>query len=97
MHGLPVGFALTGAKADERGTVLDILTGSPDLARLGGQTLIADKGYYGREFEAALPALGVRLLRPARKGETERPGTRFFKPLRQTIKSINDMPLDSLI
>ncbi len=90
VHGLPVGFALTGAKADERITLLAILTGSPDLARHGGQTLIADKGYYGREFEAALPGLGVSLLRPARKGESERPGTRFFKPLRQTIESIND-------
>ena len=30
------------------------------------------------------------LLRPARKGEPERPGARFFKPLRQVIESIND-------
>jgi hypothetical protein len=29
-------------------------------------------------------------LRPARKGEPERPGARFFKPLRQVIESIND-------
>jgi hypothetical protein len=90
LHGLPVGFALTGAKADERSTLLDILTASPDLTRHRGQTLIADKGYHGREFEAALPELGIRLLRPARKGEPERPGARYFKPLRQTIESIND-------
>jgi hypothetical protein len=88
--GLPVGFALTGAKADERHTLLDILTGDPELAARGHQTLIADKGYYGREFEATLPKLGVTLLRPARKGETERPGSRFFKPMRQIIESIND-------
>jgi len=30
------------------------------------------------------------LLRPARTREPERPGARFFKPLRQTIESIND-------
>ena len=30
LHGLPVGFALTGAKADERHTLLDILTADPD-------------------------------------------------------------------
>nr|WP_279580051.1 hypothetical protein [Fodinicola feengrottensis] len=28
-------------------------------------------------------------LRPARKGETERPGAHLFKPLRQVIESIN--------
>jgi hypothetical protein len=89
MHGLPVGFALTGAKADERTTLLDILA-DPALARAGTQTLIADKNYYGREFEAALPELGITLLRPARKGEPDRPGSRFFKPLRQIIESIND-------
>ncbi len=55
VHGLPVGFALTGAKADERHTLLhiidSILTGDPDLVDLAdrdGQTLIADKNYYGR-------------------------------------------------
>jgi hypothetical protein len=32
----------------------------------------------------------MTLLRPARDGEPERPGTRFFKPLRQVIESIND-------
>jgi hypothetical protein len=31
VHGLPVGFALTGAKADERHTLLSILTGNPAL------------------------------------------------------------------
>ena len=30
------------------------------------------------------------LLRPARKGEPGRPGTRFFRPLRQIIESVND-------
>jgi hypothetical protein len=90
VHGLPVGFALTGAKADERHTLLAILSSDPDLASRVGQTLIADKNYYGREFEAALPALGISLLRPARKGEPERAGARHFKPLRQIIESIND-------
>jgi hypothetical protein len=30
------------------------------------------------------------LLRPARKGERERPGAHLFKPLRQIIESINE-------
>jgi hypothetical protein len=32
----------------------------------------------------------VTLLRPARKGEPQRPGSRFFRPLRQIIESVND-------
>src|SRR5215469_11516793 len=91
LGGLPVGFALTGAKADERQTLLSILTADPGLAALlPGQILLGDKNYYGRDFEAALAAEGACLLRPARKGEAELPGTRFFRPLRQTIESVND-------
>ena len=91
LHGLPVAFALTGAKADERQTLLDLLGADPDLITIRpGQTLIADKHYYGRDFEADLHAAGLRLLRPARKGEPEPADQRFFKPLRQTIESIFD-------
>jgi hypothetical protein len=90
LGGLPIGFALTGAKADERHTLLDILTDPALAAHRPGQTVIADKNYYGRDFEATLTHSGVQLLRPARKGEPERPGARYFKPLRQVIESIND-------
>ncbi|TQN42791.1 DDE family transposase [Blastococcus colisei] len=91
LHGLPVGFALTGAKADERAVLLDILDADPALtADRREQVVIADKNYYGREFEGTLADAGLNLLRPARKGEAERPGTRFFRPLRQVIESIND-------
>jgi hypothetical protein len=91
LHGLPVAFALTGAKADERQVLLGLLDQDPTL--LGarpGQTLIADKNYYGKDFETILDQAGLNLLRPARKGEPERVGQRFFKPLRQTIESIFD-------
>src|SRR4051794_12017089 len=92
LHGLPVGFALTGAKADERHTLLAILDTDPTLTGPGrdGQILIADKNYYGREFEAALASAGLALPRPARRGEAPRAGSAFFKPLRQVIESIND-------
>jgi Transposase DDE domain len=90
LGGLPIGFALTGAKADERQTLLGILAADPALAAARpGQTLIADRQYYGTAFEAALTAQQLRLLRPARKGEPERAGAHLFKPLRQTIESIN--------
>ena len=90
LGGLPIAFALTGAKADERQTLLAILAADPTLAATRpGQTLIADRQYYGAQFEATLTAQHLRLLRPARKGEHERPGAHLFKPLRQTIESIN--------
>jgi hypothetical protein len=75
LQGLPVAFALTGAKADERQVLLAIFDADPDLrASRPGQTLIGDKNYFGAEFEAGLAGAGARLLRPARKGEPERAG-----------------------
>jgi hypothetical protein len=91
LHGLPVGFALTGAKADERQVLLDMLGNDPDLvATRSGQIVIGDKNYFGADFETTLADAGIQLLRPARKSEPDRPGARFFKPLRQVIESIND-------
>ncbi len=90
LSGLPIGAALTGAKADERTVLLDLISDPTLAGHRPGQILIADKNYFGREFEATLATTGVQLLRPARKGENERSGARFFKPLRQVIESIND-------
>ena len=90
LHGLPITFALTSAKAVDREVLVDLLAVEPQLAAARpGQLLVADKNYYGREVETILSELGVRLLRPARKGEPQRPGDRLFKPLRQLIESVN--------
>jgi Transposase DDE domain len=90
LSGLPVGFALTGAKADERQTLLEVFRADPSLtAHRPGQTLIGDKNYFGAEFEALLADASLHLMRPARKDEAERPGAHLFKPLRQTVESIN--------
>jgi Transposase DDE domain len=90
LHGLPVGFALAGAKADERQVLLAIVDDAELAALLPGRTLIGDKNYYGRDFEAVLARAGLHLLRPARQGEPGRAGSQFFKPLRQIIESVND-------
>jgi len=82
--------SLTGAKAEKRQVLLSILDDTGLAALLPGQTLIGDKSYYGRDFEAALSQAGLHLLRPARQGEPARPGAQFFRPLRQTIESVND-------
>jgi hypothetical protein len=87
---LPVGFALTGAKADERTVLLDILDDPGLAAGRVRQAIIGDKNYYGARFETTLAGGGICLLRPARKGEAQRPGARFFKSLRQIIESVND-------
>jgi len=89
LQGLPVGWALTGAKADEREVLNAVLEATPGLDRANRQVVIADKAYYGRAFEAGLDHAGIELFRPARKGEAPRAGQRFFKPLRQVIESIN--------
>lgn len=96
LHGLPLGWAVTGAKADERLVLADIVASTPALAQTLAAAehdrlvLIGDKNYYGKAFEADLADAGIDLLRPTRKGERPRPGERFFKPLRQVIESIND-------
>jgi hypothetical protein len=90
VHGLPVAWMLTGAKADERQVLAHMLDVCPAPAGGHAQIIIGDKNYFGREFEAEVEGRGLVLLRPARKGEQERPGARFFKPLRQIIESVND-------
>ena len=90
LSGLPVLFALAGAKADERETLLGMLEAGRDVADAHpGQTLIGDKNYFGRSFEADLTERELTLLRPARKGEARRAGQELFKPLRQVIESVN--------
>lgn len=85
--GLPIMWAVTGAKTSER-DVVDQLT---DVYRptTGHHTLIADKGYASRELEQSLHHRGIHLLRPPRRGEPQQPGVRYFKPLRQIIESVN--------
>lgn len=99
VHGLPLAWALTGAKADERQVFEHLVDTTPALAGAlqrardrGGrrQITIGDKNYFGRAFETGLEEAGIELLRPARKGERPRAGQRFFKPLRQVIESVFD-------
>ncbi len=83
--GLPISFALAGAKTDERDILADLVSDAR-IAR-HGQTVIADKGYRSRSLEDQLEELGIELIRPATKTERPRPGKQFLKPFRQTIES----------
>lgn len=86
--GLPVACALTGAKADERDTALDMIALNPELHR-SGQTLMADKGYRSASFEAELNNVGITLIRPTFGTDKPRPHQRFLRPFRQIIESVN--------
>src|SRR5258708_26765419 len=90
LSGLPVLFAIAGANADERQTLLGILEAGRDVMEdHPGQTLIGDKNYFGKDFEAELTERHLALLRPVRKGEARRAGQHLLKPLRQVIESVN--------
>lgn len=86
--GLPVAYALAGAKIDERDTALDMLSLDPTLVR-PGQTLMADKGYRRASFETELNNAGITLIRPSMRNEAPRPGQRYLRPFRQIIESVN--------
>jgi hypothetical protein len=90
LHGLRVMFALAGAKADERETLLDMPENAADIVDARpGQTLIGDKNSFGRAFEEDLTERQITVLRPVRKGEAKRSGQYLFTPLRQVIESVN--------
>ena len=87
--GLPIAYALTSAKTDERDTALAMLELDSNLTGRTGQILMGDKGYRSATFEAAINAGGVTLIRPTYGKEPDRPGQRFLRPFRQIIESIN--------
>jgi hypothetical protein len=89
--GLPITFALSNPKIDERDVAIDLFEADHSLlAGRDGQTIIADKGYASAEFETRLAQHGAQLVRPARKRDKPRPGARQLKAFRQIIESVND-------
>jgi hypothetical protein len=80
--GTPRAAALIAADRPEREVALTLL---PRALR-GGETIVCDKGYAGREFAAAVDALGATVVRPARKNEPHT-GARLSM-IRQRIESI---------
>jgi transposase len=81
--GTPRALELTSPKIDERDVGLVLLE---RCQRRGGETLLADKGYAGRQFAAAVSQLDATIVRPRRKDE---PGNGpHLAPIRQRIESI---------
>jgi hypothetical protein len=52
----------------------------------GGETIVCDKGYAGREFAEAVARLGATVLRPPRRTEPQRGP--HLAPIRQRIESV---------
>jgi len=81
--GTPRALTLASPKRDEREVGLELLG---RCARAGGETVLADKGYAGREFADAVAKLNATIIRPRRKNE---PGHGpHLAPIRQRIESI---------
>ena len=91
VHGLPVAFALTNAKTDEREVLVDLVSMQPNMFHHpGGLILVVDKGYRDREVETWLGDRGITVVRPAYRGEPQRPGRGLLRAVRQSIESVNE-------
>ena len=80
--GTPRAAALVAADRAEREVARSLL---PHVLR-GGEALVTDKGYAGREFELAVAGMDAKLLRPARRDEPDN-GLQLSS-IRQRIESI---------
>ncbi len=91
VHGLPVAFALSTAKTDEREVLVDLVTLQPNMFHHpDGLILVVDKGYRDRDIETWLNERGITVIRPAYANEAPRPGRALLHAVRQTIESVND-------
>jgi len=80
--GTPRAFTLAAPRRDEREVALELL----ERAARGGEVLVCDKGYAGRDFAAGAADLDVVVARPTRKDE---PGDGpHLSQIRQRIESI---------
>jgi hypothetical protein len=81
--GTPRAFKLASPKRDEREVGLELI----ELCRrTGGETILGDKGYAGREFAHQVAELGATIVRPRRRDESGR--GLHLAPIRQRIESI---------
>jgi hypothetical protein len=97
VHGLPVAFALTNPKADERDVLVDLVSLQPHMFHHpDGLILVVDKGYRDRTTETWLNDNGITVIRPAYRTDPPRPGRAMLRAVRQSIESVNDTLKDQL-
>jgi hypothetical protein len=81
--GTPRALALAAPGRDEREVGLELLARCP---RTGGETLVGDKGYAGRDFACAVSQMNATIVRPRRADESGHHV--HLAPIRQRIESI---------
>ena len=87
--GMPIAWCLANPKLGERDVCLDLITIAVETGRLApAVTVLADKGLAGREIETWIAQLGIRMMRPDRRDETQRHGN--LGGVRQWIEAIFD-------
>jgi hypothetical protein len=86
-EGTVTGFGLANPKlTGEREAVVGTLRSVPANRPAPGTLLVGDKGFAGRDFQAALNSLELGIVRPARKDKPD--GEGFPNWLRQRIEAI---------
>jgi hypothetical protein len=84
IDGVPLGYDLVGPKTgEERQSALDLASAHR------GSVLFADKGLWGRELDASMELIGVRLITPERHRLGKRPPPELAKArIRLVIESL---------
>jgi hypothetical protein len=84
---MPISFCLAPANEPEREVAAAMLDRARHAGLLdGGEIIVSDKGFAGREFEQIIASLDATLVRPDRKDEPRRFGN--LGHVRQWIESI---------
>jgi Transposase DDE domain len=83
IKGVPVGYDLVGPKTGtERDTALELAAAHPGI-------WFADGGFWGREYDASMQLVGVRLITPDKHRLGQRPPTEMAKArIRLIIESV---------
>ncbi len=80
--GTPMALSLCSPKRGEREVALEMIARTVR----GGEIVLGDKGYAGREFEGQAGDLGVTIVRPSRKNEPD--NQLRLSTIRQRVESI---------
>ena len=82
-RGLPLGYTIVPANEKEHEPLADLLTGNP------AEVVVADKGFWGRDYSKRLAANGTTLLTPERtRTSTNQQRERALASTRLVIESV---------
>jgi hypothetical protein len=83
LRGVPLGYTIVPANDKEYEPLADLLTGTPS------EVVVADKGFWGRDYQARLAASGTTLLTPAKTRTAANDGReRALASTRLVIESV---------